>query len=70
MCYRSGMKKVIPLVCVVLLFILAVYSFVYINYHPDISTINEISVGNPEMSDIKVSKILVEALKKVVITFY
>ena len=46
------------------LIVLAVVSFLYLNYCPESASAAELSFS-PEMTDVKISKFIVESLKKV-----
>jgi len=56
--------KTLKNVGIVFLIIVAALSFMYLNYCPESLTSAELTF-DPEMTDVKISKFIVESLKKV-----
>ena len=61
--------KTLKFLGVMALIIVAALSFVYLNYSPDCFGSTELTF-DPEMTDVKISKFIVESLKKVAISTF
>jgi len=61
--------KTLKFLGVVILIIVAALSVVYLNYSPESLGAGELTFG-PEMTDVKISKFIVESLKKVAMTAF
>ncbi|MDH3649928.1 MAG: hypothetical protein OEQ53_09600 [Saprospiraceae bacterium] len=63
------MRKSLRAIGIIALIILSAACFLYLNYCPDVGDL-ELSFGNSELTDVKISKFIVETLKKVVVTVH
>lgn len=63
------MRKSLRTIGIIALIILSAACFLYLNYCPDVGEI-ELGFQQSEMTDVKVSKFIVETLKKVVVTIH
>ena len=59
--------KTLRLIGILLLILISAGCFLYLNYCPD--SFSEFAIGNSELTDIKISKFIVESLKKVALTY-
>ena len=61
--------KTLKFLGVVTLIIVAALSFLYLNYSPEVLGAGELTF-DPEMTDVKISKFIVESLKKVAMSTF
>lgn len=59
--------KTLRLFGILLLILISAACFLYINYCPE--SLGDFAIGNSELTDIKISKFIVESLKKVALTY-
>ena len=59
--------KTLRLVGILMLIIISAACFLYLNYCPE--SLGDFTVGNSELTDVKISKFIVESLKKVALTY-
>jgi hypothetical protein len=59
--------KTLRIIGILLLILISAGCFVYLNYCPD-SFYGEFTLGGSELTDVKISKFIVESLKKVALS--
>ena len=60
--------KTLKVIGLVLLITLSIVSFIYLNYSPDSIILGDVSGNSSELTDVKISKFIMESLKKVTFT--
>ena len=61
--------KTLRYVGVALLILIAAISFLYLNYCPEVFAAGELTL-DPEMTDVEISKFIIESLKKVIVSTF
>jgi hypothetical protein len=60
--------KTLRTVGIILLIMISAACFLYLNYCPE--SYGDFSVGNSELTDVRISKFIMESLKKVALTYF
>jgi len=60
--------KTLKIVGLVLLIAVSILSFIYLNYSPESMMLGEVSNKGSELTDVKISKFIMESIKKVTFT--
>ena len=60
--------KTLKIVGLVLLIAVSILSFIYLNYSPESMMLGDVSNKGSELTDVKISKFIMESLKKVTFT--
>ena len=60
--------KTLKVIGLVLLITLSIVSFIDLNYSPDSIILGDVSGNSSELTDVKISKFIMESLKKVTFT--
>jgi hypothetical protein len=60
--------KTMRIIGIIMLIALSATCFVYLNYCPE--SYGDFAIGNSELTDIRISKFIIESLKKVALTYF